>query len=74
MSLQSIKHDPFEKNVEEGGRQKTYLPYSDSCFDLFSHAAIQLDCTCSFVIKQLSDSVVRTRFALILFEIIEDMV
>ena len=29
MFFQGIRHDPFEKNVEEGGWQKTSLPYSD---------------------------------------------
>ena len=54
MFFQGIRHDPFEKEVEDGGWQKTSLPYSDYCSELFSYAAIQLDCTCSFVIELLN--------------------
>ena len=35
MFFQSIRHDPFEKNVEEGGWQKTSLPYSNCCSESF---------------------------------------
>ena len=54
MFFQGIRHDPFEKNVEEGGWQKTSLPYSDCCSEPFSYAAIHLDCTCSLVIELLN--------------------
>ena len=54
MFFQGIRHDPFEKNVEEGGWQKTALPYSDCCSEPFSYAAIHLDCTCSHVIELLN--------------------
>ena len=54
MFFKGIRHDPFEKNVEEGGWQKTSLPYSDSCSEPFSYAAIHLDCTCSLVIELLN--------------------
>ena len=54
MFFQGIRHDPFEKNVEEGGWQKTSLPYSDCCSEPFSNAAIHLDCTYSLVIELLN--------------------
>ena len=54
MFFQGIRHDPFDKNVEDGGCQKTSLPYSDSCSEPFSYAAIHLDCTCSLVIELLN--------------------
>ena len=37
------------RNVEDGGWQKTSLPYSDCCSEPFSYAAIHLDCSCSLV-------------------------
>ena len=57
MFFQGIKHDPFKKNVEEGGWEKTSLPYSDSCSEPFSYAAIHLDCTCSLVIELLNGAI-----------------
>ena len=51
MCFQSISHEPFEKNVEEG--EKTSLPYSDCCSEPFCHAAIRLGCTCSLVVELL---------------------
>ena len=57
MFFQSIRHDPFEKNVEEGGWQKTSLPYSDCCSEQFSHAAVHLDCTCSLVVQVLKGAI-----------------
>ena len=56
MFFQGISHDSFEKNVEEGGWQKTSLPYSDCCSEPLSYAAIHLDCTCSLVIELLNDA------------------
>ena len=47
MFFQGTRHDPFEKNVEEGGGQKTSLLYSDCCSEPFSYTAILLDYTCS---------------------------
>ena len=52
--FQGIRHDPFEKNAEKGGWQKTSLPYSDCCSETFSYAAIHLGCTCSLVIELLN--------------------
>ena len=56
MFFQGIRHDPFEKNVKEGGWQKTSLPNSDCCSELFSYAVIYLDCTCSLVMELLNDA------------------
>ena len=53
LTFPSCRHDPFEKNVEEGGWQKTFLPYSDCCSEPVPYAAIHLDCTCSLVIELL---------------------
>ena len=54
MFFQSIRHDPSEKNNEEGGWQKTSLPHSDCCSQTFSYAAVHLDCTCSVVVELVS--------------------
>ena len=44
MCFQSIRHNPFEKNVEEGKGEKTSLPNPNYCFELFSCASIYLNC------------------------------
>ena len=54
MFFQSIRHEPFEKNVEEGGWQKTSLPYFDCCSEPFSNTVIHMYCTCSLVIELLN--------------------
>ena len=44
----------LKKNIDEGGWQKTSMPYSDCSLEPFSHAAIHLNFTCSLFIELLS--------------------
>ena len=54
MFFQSVRHDPLDKNVEEGRWQKISLSYSDCSSEPFSHAAIHLNFTSSPVIQLLN--------------------
>ena len=49
-----IRYNPFEENVEEGGRQKVLLLNSNCCSKLFSRACINVNCTCSLVVELLN--------------------
>ena len=49
MVFQNIRHNSFEKNAEEGGREKTCLPNSNYCSDPFFCVAIHLNYTHNFI-------------------------
>ena len=49
--FQSISHNLFEKHVEEGGREKAFLPNSNCYSEPFSCAVVHLNCTCSLVLS-----------------------
>ena len=53
MFFQSIRHNPFEKNLEKGGWEKTSLPDSNCCSEPFFCAAIHIDCTNSIAVQVL---------------------
>ena len=52
--FKSISHNLVDKDVKESGREKTFLSYSNCCSEPFSCAAVQLNYTCSLVVKLLN--------------------
>ena len=54
MFFESIGHNPFEKDVEEGVLEKASLPYPNCCSEPVFCAAVPLNCTCSLDVELLS--------------------